>query len=175
MPSAWRKSWWYGTTMAVMSDCHAPMQESVIALILGRSQSAAVADLPAMLQHRLQHVSHANARQVIAVKVSMPWLDCVPCRELLCVHPTTEQVSDVQIARELRRELHFVSAADPRLAGEPQDTPLLQTVRIATPGRSYMAPSLQLAPQNSCACAQLSVAVKTAGTRLLRSRPISKP
>ena len=34
-------------------------------LILGRLESAPVTDLPAMLQHLLQSVSQANARQVM--------------------------------------------------------------------------------------------------------------
>ena len=110
-------------TTAAMCDCQVSMQESVIALILGRLKSAAVADLPAMLQHLLQHVSQANARQVTTLEVTFAWPDYLPCQVHLrvCI-PTTEQVSVVQIAHELRDELHFVSAADPRLAGRPQGT-----------------------------------------------------
>ena len=51
---------------AVRADSSHLVQEKVTDLILGRLSSAAVADLPAMLQHLLQHVSQANARQVTA-------------------------------------------------------------------------------------------------------------
>ncbi len=50
--------------MALVADHGFEMQEKVVDLILERLNSAAVADLPAMLQHLLQNVNQGNAKQV---------------------------------------------------------------------------------------------------------------
>ena len=56
------------------------MQDKVTDLILGRLNSAPVADLPAMLQHLLLNVSSANARQVsIARRLSVKMCGAVLC------------------------------------------------------------------------------------------------
>ena len=54
-----------------MADCGILIQERVVDLILERLHSAAVADLPAMLQHLLQSVNQGNAKQVTAAAL---WL-----------------------------------------------------------------------------------------------------
>ena len=60
-------------------------QEKVVDLILGRLESAPVTDLPAMLQHLLQSVSQANARQVTHVMLRT-YLELLLVSEFLLMH-----------------------------------------------------------------------------------------